>query len=91
MTPKGSLVTGELSRISLGLLYLGDLHSNDFHDNDFLKTLFGVHAQVSFYFRRHCGPPRISLEAAGTSKDFVGGILSFSDFSRNPKFTKIDF
>ena len=31
-------------------LYLGDLHSNDFHDNDFLKTLFGVHAQVSYIY-----------------------------------------
>ena len=41
-----------------------------------------------YYFGRHRGPPRISLEAAGATRDRFGGILSFSDFSRNPKIMK---
>ena len=40
------------------------------------------------YFGRHRGPPRISLRAAGATRDHFGGILCSSDFSRNPKITK---
>ena len=44
-----------------------------------------------FYIGRHRRPPRISFGAAGATKDHLGGILSFSDFSRNPETMKIDF
>ena len=40
------------------------------------------------YFGRNRGPPRISLEAAGASKDNFRGILSSSDFPRNPQILK---
>ena len=43
------------------------------------------------YFGGHLGPPRISLGAAGATKDHFGGIRSFSDFSRTPKIKKIAF
>ena len=43
------------------------------------------------YFWRHCRPPRISFGAAEATKDHFGGILSFSDFHRNPKIKKIYF
>ena len=40
------------------------------------------------YFGRNRGPPMISLEAAGASKDNFRGILSSSDFPRNPQILK---
>ena len=43
----------------------------------------------SFYFGRRRRPPRISLGAAGATKDHFGGILSFSDFSRSPRIREI--
>ena len=43
---------------------------------------------ILFYVGRHRRPPRISLGAAWATNDHFGGILSFSEFSRNPQIKK---
>ena len=52
----------------------------------FHLAFFWISVVVVFYVGWHCRAPRISLDAAGVSRDLFGGILWWSDFSRNPKF-----
>ena len=43
---------------------------------------------ILFHFGRQNKPPMISLGAAWATTDHFGGILPFSDFSRNPQIKK---
>ncbi len=87
-------MAGHLSCEGFNQTNLDDLLGRDFANFEVIKsTTFCFYDFYNFPFDlgRNCRPPGIVLEAAGACKDQVGGILCFSDFSRNQQIMKIYF